>query len=210
MWKETALSIENLFPERKGSKTLCGIFGGSFNPIHNGHVALAKEILRKVGLDEVWFLVSSQNPLKPQGTLLDDDLRLEMVRLALSDEPQLVASDYEFGLPRPSYTYDTLRQLSADYPQHRFVLLIGADNWHLFGEWRNGSEILANYPIVIYPREGYAINALSLPPAVRLVDTPLYNISSTALRRMITEGKDISRHVPSRVATFIVQNHLYR
>ncbi|WP_414477998.1 nicotinate (nicotinamide) nucleotide adenylyltransferase [Prevotella sp.] len=199
-----------IFPFAAGKGTLCGIFGGSFNPIHNGHVSLAKEMLSTLGLDEVWFLVSPHNPLKPRGALLDDDLRLEMVRMALSDEPQLAASDYEFRLPRPSYTYDTLRRLSADYPLHRFVLLIGADNWQLFGEWRNAGEILAHYPIAIYPREGYSVDVASLPPTVRLVDTPLHNISSTAVRRMIAEGRDIRGYVHPQVADFIAREHLYR
>ena len=103
-----------------------GIFGGSFNPIHKGHVALARQLLRRAQLDEVWFLVSPQNPLKPQSSLLDDNMRLEMARLALKDEPCLVASDYEFHLPRPSYTWNTLQHLSQDYPQHRLSSPFGA------------------------------------------------------------------------------------
>ena len=187
-----------------------GIFGGSFNPIHKGHVALARQLLRRAQLDEVWFLVSPQNPLKPQSSLLDDNMRLEMARLALKDEPHLVASDYEFHLPRPSYTWNTLQHLSQDYPQHRFTLLIGADNWQLFGQWRNSSEIIENYPIVIYPRDGYPVDEASLPPNVRLVNTRLYNMSSTLIRQLITDGRGVRRYLHPDVISYIESNHLYK
>lgn len=187
-----------------------GIFGGSFNPIHKGHVALARQLLRRAQLDEVWFLVSPQNPLKPQSSLLDDNMRLEMARLALKDEPCLVASDYEFHLPRPSYTWNTLQHLSQDYPQHRFTLLIGADNWQLFGQWRNSHEIIENYPIVIYPRDGYPVDEVSLPPNVRLVNTQLYNMSSTLIRQLITDGRGVRRYLHPDVISYIESNHLYK
>lgn len=187
-----------------------GIFGGSFNPIHKGHVALARQLLRRARLDEVWFLVSPQNPLKPQSSLLDDNMRLEMARLALKDEPCLVASDYEFHLPRPSYTWNTLQHLSQDYSQHRFTLIIGADNWHVFSQWRNSSDIIANYPIVIYPRDGYPVDAASLPPSVRLVNTRLYNMSSTLVRQLIAEGRGVRRYLHPKVISYIQSNHLYQ
>ena len=187
-----------------------GIFGGSFNPIHKGHVALARQLLRRAQLDEVWFLVSPQNPLKPQSSLLDDNMRLEMARLALKDEPCLVASDYEFHLPRPSYTWNTLQHLSHDYPQHRFTLIIGADNWHVFSQWRNSSDIIANYPIVIYPRDGYPIDETSLPPNVRLVNTRLYNMSSTLIRQLIADGRGVRRYLHPDVISYIESNHLYK
>ncbi len=187
-----------------------GIFGGSFNPIHKGHVALARQLLRRAQLDEVWFLVSPQNPLKPQSSLLDDNMRLEMARLALKDELHLVASDYEFHLPRPSYTWNTLQHLSQDYPQHRFTLLIGADNWQLFGQWRNSREIIENYPIVIYPRDGYPVDEASLPPNVRLVNTRLYNMSSTLIRQLIADGRGVRRYLHPDVISYIESNHLYK
>jgi nicotinate-nucleotide adenylyltransferase len=186
-----------------------GIFGGSFNPIHKGHVSLARQLLRKVALDEVWLLVSPQNPLKPQSSLLDDDMRLEMARLALAEEPDIKASDYEFHLLRPSYTWNTLQHLSQDYPQHRFTLIIGADNWHVFSQWRNSSDIIANYPIVIYPRDGYPVDAASLPPSVRLVNTRLYNMSSTLIRQLIAKGKSVKRYLHPEVISYIQANHLY-
>ena len=187
-----------------------GIFGGSFNPIHKGHVALARQLLRRAQLDEVWFLVSPQNPLKPQSSLLDDDMRLEMARLALTEEPYIKASDYEFHLPRPSYTWNTLQHLSHDYPQHRFTLIIGADNWHVFSQWRNSSDIIANYPIVIYPRDGYPIDETSLPPNVRLVNTRLYNMSSTLIRQLIADGRGVRRYLHPDVISYIESNHLYK
>lgn len=183
-----------------------GIFGGSFNPIHKGHVALARQLLRRAQLDEVWFLVSPQNPLKPQSSLLDDNMRLEMARLALKDELHLVASDYEFHLPRPSYTWNTLQHLSQDYPQHRFTLLIGADNWQLFSRWRNSRDILANYSVVIYPRDGYPVDETTLPPNVRLVKTRLYNMSSTLVRQLLAERKSVRRYLHPKVIDFIKEN----
>ena len=183
-----------------------GIFGGSFNPIHKGHVALARQLLRRAQLDEVWFLVSPQNPLKPQSSLLDDNMRLEMARLALKDEPHLVASDYEFHLSRPSYTWNTLQHLSQDYPQHRFTLIIGADNWQLFSRWRNSRDILANYSVVIYPRDGYPVDETTLPPNVRLVKTRLYNMSSTLVRQLLAERKSVRRYLHPKVIDFIKEN----
>ena len=112
-----------------------GLFGGSFNPIHNGHVRLAKSLLQEAALDEVWFLVSPQNPFKQDQQLLDDDKRLQLVRLALKEEPQLMASDFEFHLPKPSYTWNTLQALEQEYPERKFTLLIGGDNWEAFDKW---------------------------------------------------------------------------
>ena len=131
-----------------------GIFGGSFNPIHTGHIALAKSLCEKACLDEVWFMVSPMNPFKKTATdLLDDHLRLEMVEKALEHEPQLKACDYEFRLPKPSYTWHTLQAISKDYPENEFTLLIGGDNWAAFDKWYHHDDILAHYPIVVYPRQ---------------------------------------------------------
>ena len=183
---------------RKGKKV--GIYGGSFNPIHRGHIALARQMLRKAHLDEVWFLVSPLNPFKQASTdLLDDQTRLLLTRQALADEPRLVASDYEFHLPRPSYSWDTLQALSRDYPEHEFVLVIGADNWLAFDRWYHAEDILDSYPIVIYPREGCPIDAATLPPTVQLLKTRLYNVSSTDIRRRIREGRPVRRLLPPAI-----------
>lgn len=176
-----------------------GIFGGSFNPIHNGHIQLAKHILKFSSLDEIWFMVSPQNPLKPRSSLLDDHLRLEMAQVALQDEPRFIAKDDEFRLSKPSYTWHTLQCLSNEYPDTSFTLIIGADNWHVFNQWAHYQEILQKYEIIIYPRQHTVIDTASLPSNVHLVDTPLYNISSTEVRQRIQQGKSVDLLIPSAI-----------
>ena len=187
-----------------------GLFGGSFNPIHNAHIALASTICEQARLDEVWFMVSPQNPLKQAQDLLGENERYEMVKLALeSQEKVLMASNYEFHLERPSYTWKTLRALKLDFPQHEFSLIIGGDNWVRFPRWAHSEEILANHHIYIYPREDSDINEASLPQNVHLVHTPKINITSTMLREMIKNGKDITPFVPDAVAKAIADNNYY-
>ena len=176
-----------------------GIFGGSFNPIHNGHVALASRILKEAGLDEVWFLVTPQNPWKNECDLLEDDKRLELVRMALEGHPGLVASDFEFHLPKPSYTWNTLQALSAAFPDRRFTLLIGGDNWERFAHWYEHDKILAAYEIAIYPRKGSMIDRRSLPANVRLLRTRLINVSSTEIRQRIHDGLSVEGMVPPAI-----------
>lgn len=180
-------------------KIRTGLYGGSFNPIHNGHIAIARQMIEKAGLDEVWFMVSPQNPLKERDTLLDDAKRLEMARRALEGQPRLKACDYEFALPRPSYTWHTLQSLWRNYPDREFVLMIGADNWAHFGRWYHADDIMRTCNILIYPRRGYNVDALSLPSCAQLVDTGLYDVSSTEIRQLIKEGRDISRLVPADI-----------
>ena len=183
-----------------------GIFGGSFNPIHTGHIALAKSLCEKAGLDEVWFMVSPMNPFKKAATdLLDDQLRLEMVKKALEGEPQLQACDYEFHLPKPSYTWHTLQAISKDYPDIRFTLLIGGDNWTAFDKWYHHDDILAHYPIVVYPRKGSDIG--EVPEGVTIVETPLLNISSTEIRHHIAKGESIHGMVPESIEQLAIQNY---
>ena len=186
-----------------------GIFGGTFNPLHNGHVALAKAFLRQAGLDEVWFVVSPQNPFKKNDALLADSLRLEMVRKAVADIPGMRVSDVEFHLPKPSYMYLTLRHLRAAHPDCTFTLLIGGDNWERFPLWYRADDIVRDYNIVVYPRTGSDIDERRLPPTVRIVRTRRINISSTMIRQRIALGQTLSRLMPKAVADFIVQHRLY-
>lgn len=182
-----------------------GIYGGSFNPIHNGHIAIAKDMLSLGAIDEVWLMVSPQNPLKQAADLLDDNLRLDMTRHAVEGINGIKVSDYEFRLPRPSYMWNTLQHLSHDYPDRQFHLLIGADNWQVFDRWYHANDIISHYPIRIYPRRGYDIDTASLPPTVTLVDTGLYDVSSTQVRDMIRHGEDPSLLIPQSIAAQAIE-----
>ena len=165
-----------------------GIYGGSFNPVHFGHVGLAKWIIEHTDLDEVWLLVSPNNPLKAAGILAPEEERLAAVREAIKDIKGLKASDFEFGLPKPSYTANTLRALQKAYPEHEFTLVIGEDNLAIFTQWREYEYIASNYRVFVYPRKGSSmIENLKLKiedfkELVFLQDAPLFDISSTAIR----------------------------
>jgi len=180
-----------------------GLFGGSFNPIHNGHIAIAKAVLAQCALDEVWLMVSPQNPLKQDQNLLADHLRLQLAQRALENEEHIKVSDYEFHLPKPSYTWNTLQHLKADYPEHTFILLIGGDNWERFPLWYRSEEIMKEYPIVIYPRRGSDVDVTKLPPNVTAVKTPLLDVSSTEIRERIQRGQDITDKVPAVIESWV-------
>ena len=172
-----------------------GIFGGSFNPIHNGHISLALQLKERAGLDEVWLMVSPQNPLKQSSDLLADDLRLHMARLAVEGVEDITVSDYEMHLPRPSYTWNTLEALSTDYPERQFVLMIGGDNWAIFDRWYHADDIRRKYEIIVYTRT----------PG----DPGFIDLSSTAVRERIRQGRSIRSMVPRAVADYIKQHGLY-
>ena len=162
-----------------------GIYGGSFNPVHFGHVGLAKWVIENTDLDELWLLVSPNNPLKTAKILAPEQQRLEGVRQAIKDIPGLVASDFEFSLPRPSYTANTLRELQRAYPEHEFTLIIGEDNIAIFDQWREYEYILLNFRIFVYPRNLSTPNnpsILSNPNILYLKGAPTFDISSTAIR----------------------------
>ena len=172
-----------------------GIFGGSFNPIHNGHISLALQLKERERLDEVWLMVSPQNPLKHADDLLDDEARLEMARKALEGVEGIIASDYEMHLPKPSYTLNTLQALSRDYPDREFVLMIGGDNWQLFDKWYRADDIKKNYHIVVYTRT----------PG----DAGFIDISSTEIRQRIRQHRSIRKLVPPAVAAIIKEKGYY-
>ena len=184
------------------------IFGGSFDPIHNGHVALARRVLDGGLADEVWFMVSPQNPHKQGTALTDENRRLRMVQLAIQGEAAFRACDFEFALPRPSYTINTLAALEESYPDREFLLLIGADNWEKFGSWYKSEEILRRYGIIVYPRGNEVVP--HLPQGVVWLPAELYDISSTAVRRAVAEGQGISGSVAPAVEHYIYENGLYK
>lgn len=163
-----------------------GIYGGSFNPVHFGHVGLAKWVIEHTDLDELWLLVSPNNPLKPAGMLAPEEERLAAVREAIKDIPGLKASDFEFSLSRPSYTANTLRALQAAYPEHEFTLVIGEDNIAIFNQWREYEYILENFRVFVYPRiTNERLKSERLKNAknvIFLANAPLFDISSTEIR----------------------------
>ncbi len=192
---------------RRGRGKLIGLFGGSFNPIHVGHISLARQLRNLAGLDEVWIMVSPQNPLKQKDDLLDDQLRFEMTQTALQDEAGLVACDYELRLPKPSYTWNTLQHLKEDYPQHTFTLLIGGDNWQLFSRWYRAEDIVKDYSIIVYPRRGSDFDRSSLPGNVTVVETELMDISSTMIRERVRRGQSIAGLVPEKIEQLVLQHY---
>lgn len=186
-----------------------GIFGGSFNPIHKGHIELGRALCRENRVDQLWYVVSPLNPLKVgSDDLVSAEDRLVMARAATAPFPELKVSDIEFSLPSPSYMVHTLSSLQAMYPQDEFILVIGADNWLSFPRWYHSEKIVAEHKIVVYPRPGYELPE-HLPDNVMLVDTPLYNISATEIRSLLSQGKDISGLIPPQVMAIIRRKHLY-
>lgn len=186
------------------------LFFGSFNPFHLGHLRLGEFILENKLFDEVWFVVSPCNPLKNQADLIDENLRLEMVVGAIKHNSQLKASDIEFSMPIPSYTIDTLYHISREFPENHFSLLIGSDNALVFDKWKNYRELLEKFEIVVYPRLGFNFNEVAhLYPQMKLIDSPIYDISSTEIRACIKQQKDVSKLLHPFVNQFVIENNLY-
>ena len=187
-----------------------GIFGGSFNPIHVGHAIIASHVMRHTGLDQLWLMVSPQNPLKQDLTMAPERDRLRMTELVTRRLDGVETSAFEMSLPRPSYTVDTLRALQEKFPDDEFHLLIGADNWALFDRWRAHDEILRDFHLLVYPRRGYDIVIPDeLAMRVAVVDAPLIELSSTIVRELLAQGRDVSFYVPDDVLRYIKKNNLY-
>ena len=179
-----------------------GIYSGSFNPVHIGHLALANWLVEFTELDELWFMITPQNPFKDKHTLMDDGFRLELVRRAIAGYPKFHASDFEFSLPRPSYTYRMLRALEQQYPDRAFYFIMGADNWQLFPRWKEYRRILETYNLLIYPRPGFEVNIPDSYPNVKVVNAPILEISSTFIREAYRAGKDIRFFLPEGVRPY--------
>lgn len=186
-----------------------GIYSGSFNPIHHGHVMLANYLVEFSDLDELWFVVSPQNPLKKKEDLLDDDERLKMVKLAVDDDSRFKVSDIEMHLPTPSYTINTLTALSGQYPDNQFVFICGMDSLQNFKNWREYQKILDNYELLVFPREGYDGGDLVDYPSVNILKTPILEISSTFIRQCIKEGRDVRHFMPEKAFNYLKQNRFY-
>ncbi|WP_293713789.1 nicotinate (nicotinamide) nucleotide adenylyltransferase [uncultured Parabacteroides sp.] len=180
-------------------KLKTGIFSGSFNPVHIGHLALANWLCEFAGLDELWFLITPHNPLKDREELMDDQLRYELVEAAIAGYPKFRASNFEFSLPQPTYTIDTLRALDRTYPDREFHFIMGADNWAFIKRWKESEVLISSYPILIYPRKGYEIILPANFPDIRAVEAPLMEISSTFIRQSLRDGKDVRFFLPEAI-----------
>jgi nicotinate-nucleotide adenylyltransferase len=187
-----------------------GLFFGSFNPIHTGHLIIANYMANHTDLDQVWLVVSPHNPLKKKTDLINMYDRLEMARLATENAVNIRVTDVEFKLPQPSYTIDTLTHLKERYPEHEFTLIMGSDNLVSLKKWKNYELLLRDYHIAVYPRPGHGDSDLASHPAVTMTSTPLMELSSTFIRHSIRTGLNMMFFVPDKVLEFIDSKNLYR
>ena len=187
-----------------------GLYFGSFNPIHIGHLIIGQYMVEFTDLDEVWFVVSPQNPLKDKKTLLPDLNRLYMVNVAVEDDSKLRSCNIEFHMPKPSYTIDTLAYLGEKYPDYDFVLIGGTDILPTFHKWKNYQQLLSNHKIYIYNRPGYNAGDYQSHPNISFFDAPLMEISASFIRNAIKAGKDISYMLPSKVWKYIDEMNFYK
>ena len=185
-----------------------GILGGSFNPVHMGHLMLASYLSQWGYVDKVWLTLSPCNPLKNPGQLIPDMKRLAMLNLATKNKTGIETCDIELSMPRPSYTIDTLTTLAHRYPTKRFKLIIGSDNWRIFDKWRENQRILDEFGVIVYLRPGYPVDNISID-GLEVVDAPGINISSTFIRHAIERGRDMNIFVPAGVYKYIKDNNLY-
>ena len=187
-----------------------GIFGGSFNPIHNGHAIIANYIMQHGGLDQLWLMVSPQNPLKQPHEMAGEVHRLRMTEMVSHRIDGVETSAFEFTMPRPSYTIDTLHALQEKFPNDEFWLVIGADNWAVWDRWRAHDEIVQQFHLLIYPRLGFEVNIPDeLSDRVHLVNAPIIELSSTTVRELLSQGQSIAFYVPADVEQYIVKHQLY-
>ncbi|HEX8268698.1 MAG TPA: nicotinate (nicotinamide) nucleotide adenylyltransferase [Flavobacterium sp.] len=189
-----------------------GLYFGTFNPIHTGHLIIANHMAEFSALEQVWMVVTPHNPLKKKETLLDDYQRLQLVFLATEEYPKIKPSDIEFKLPQPNYTIHTLVHLQEKFPQHQFALIMGEDNLKSLHKWKNYEVILENYEIYIYPRISSGPENLQFEdhPKIHLIDAPVVEISSTFIREQIKVGKNIKPLLPHNVWQYIDHNNLYK
>ncbi len=186
-----------------------GLYFGSFNPIHIGHLIIANHVLNETDLDELWFVVTPQNPFKPSATLLNEYDRLHLVRRATEADYRLKASDVEFGLPKPSYTATTLVYLSEKYPNRSFAIIMGGDSFQNIHKWHNYTAITQHYPIYVYNRPGFTVTDTH-GADVQVLDAPLLDISATHIRTLLRDGKSIRYLVPASIERELTENRFYR
>lgn len=186
-----------------------GLFFGSFNPIHIGHIMIANYMNEFEGMDEVWFVVSPQNPFKERSELIPEKHRFNMVNIAVKNLENVKACDIEFTMPQPSYTINTLNLLHQKYPQNNFHILMGSDNLIYLDRWKDADTIIHKYPKLVYPRNNYEVNLSGLPAKTRITNAPVVDISSTMIREWISAGHNIKAFLPAGVFEYIQKNALY-
>lgn len=186
-----------------------GLYFGSFNPIHNGHLIIASHVVNETDIQQVWFVVSPQNPFKPEGSLLNEYHRLHLVQLAVEDDLRFRASDIEFKLPRPSYTIDTLVYLQEKYPQHEFVIVMGSDSFQNLPKWKNAQILIDQYSFIVYNRPSFPVTETHKAKLI-VLDAPLLTISATLIRKNIQQGKSIRYLLPEKARMYIEENHYYK
>ena len=187
-----------------------GLFFGSFNPVHTGHMIIANYMVQQPELDEVWLIVSPHNPLKPKSSLAKDYDRLHLVRLAIGDNPRLKASDIEFSLPQPSYTVDTLAYLGEKHPGKKFHLIMGEDNLASIHRWKNYEILLDRYTIYVYRRRGSQSDRYADHANIHMIDMPMLDISASLIRKMIADGRSVQYLVPDAVFEYLDGSSMYR
>ncbi|WP_319592093.1 nicotinate (nicotinamide) nucleotide adenylyltransferase [uncultured Draconibacterium sp.] len=188
-----------------------GLYFGSYNPIHIGHLAIANYMVEYTDIDQLWFVVSPQNPLKKKNNLLDDYQRLELVHRAVDGDDRFRASNIEFSLPKPSYTVDTLAYLKDQHPNYHFKILMGSDNLENFHKWKNYETIIEDYGIIVYPRPGFDPQKVQVEKNITLAkDAPLMEISSSFIRKAIQEGKDVRHFLPQKSWEYLEEMNFYR
>lgn len=187
-----------------------GLYFGSFNPVHIGHLIIANHIVEHTNVDQVWLIVSPQNPLKPAASLLNEYQRLHLVQIAVNNNERLKASDIEFKLPKPSYTIDTLIYLEEKYPNHAFSVIMGSDSFTNIGKWKNADVLQENYPLIIYQRPEFRVTSNIESPNITVLNAPLLDISATSIRQHIKEKKSIRYLVTDDVREEIEKNGYYR
>ncbi len=187
-----------------------GLFFGSFNPVHNGHLMLANYIVEYTDLDSLWFVVSPQNPFKDESSLLQDRHRFDMLKLAVKNDTRFEVCDIEFDMPKPSYTIDTLKKLSQLHPDAEFYLICGMDNLTGFSKWKNAQEILDNYHLLVYPRKNYEGGELVNHKSVSIINAPEIEISSTFIRNAVAENKDVRYFMPEKSYKYMIDMNFYK
>lgn len=189
---------------------IVGLYFGSFNPIHIGHLIIANYIVEYGGIDELWFVVSPHNPFKQKNNLLDDYQRLQLVNLAIDDDYRFKACDIEFRLPKPSYTINTLAYLSDKFPTKTFKPIIGGDNFETLSKWKNHEILFRDYEFIVYPRPGYNIDTTLFEGKFQIIDAPQIEISSTFIREAISKGKDVRHFLNPKVYKYITEMNFYK